>query len=438
MRRREPASESAMKFLVPITLSALLCMQARAQAEPAASRDVGLPELLSHAEQHAPRLELARRQRARADAARVDASAWLHDDPTLTVAAGPRFAGAHSSALDLQASLAQPIEIAGEPGLRRTVAARVAERALAELAGARAMVGLEVRLAYQAARVARARLELAARLDGFAERTLQVARRRLAAGDATRIDVLVAESGAARARAALLEAKRSLADARTELAECTGWPLLEPPLVASGLESPEPPPSLAESLTRARSTHPELRAVHAATEEARARLALTDRQALGTPTIGLSFSREGSVGSPANTILLGSLALPLPLWAGNREARARDRAEADIARQEETLATQRLEAAVIHAHTALASAAARSALLEGAASAALDTSLTLLEKGFEHGELSALEVAAAEERLADAQSDALDARADYHRARVELEYLGGDLGSSGPDHGAER
>jgi cobalt-zinc-cadmium efflux system outer membrane protein len=416
----------AMKFIAPIIVSALLCLPAHdAHAEPATARDVELRELLSHAERHAPRLELARSERGRAEAARAEASAWLHEDPTLTVAAGPRFAGEHASALDIQASLGQPIEIAGERGLRRTLATRVEEHAVAELASARAALGLDVRLTYQAGRVARARLDLATQVVGFTERTLQVARRRLAAGDATRIDVLVAESGSARARAALLETERALAEARTELAVLTGWPLREPPQVPSGLEPPETPPNLSEALAKALAAHPELRAQHAAVAEARARLALADRQALPAPTFGVSFSREGSVGSPANTILLGSIALPIPLWTGNREARARDRAEAEISSREEALAARGLEAAVIRAHGALTSAAARAVLLDGAASAALDASLTLLERGFEHGELSALEVAAAEEQLAAVQLDALDARADYHRARAELDYLGG-------------
>lgn len=427
-----------MKFLAPIIVSALLCSSAySALAEPVSVRAVALRELLSHAERHSPRLELARRERGRAEAARVEASAWLHEDPTLTLAAGPRFAGQHSSALDLAASLTQPIEIVGEPGLRRRLAARVEARAQAELAGARAALELDVRLAYQAGCVARARLELVAQVGGFAERTLQVARRRLAAGDGTRIDVLVAESGSARARAAVLEAERALAEARTELATLTGWQLHEPPQVPSGLEPPEAAPSLAETLARTLDAHPELRARRAAVAEAGARLALDERRALPAPTVGVSFTREGSVGSPANTILLGSIALPLPLWRGNREARARDRAEAEIARQEEAIASRRLEAAILRTHAALTSAAARSALLDGAASTALHTSLTLLERGFEQGELSALEVAAAEEQLAAAQLDALAARADYHRARAELDYLGaGDSGRAPEVHGS--
>ena len=53
--------------------------------------------------------------------------------------------------------------------------------------------------------------------------------------------------------------------------------------------------------------------------------------------------------------------------------------------------------------------------------ASFDESLGLLQRGLEAGELPLLEVSFARQRLLDAQLAALDARADYERAWIELE-----------------
>ena len=114
--------------------SALFALPSHA-AEPAA-REVSWSELWAFAAEHAPRLTLARQRRALGAAASADAGAVFHENPTLSIGAGPRLAG-EEHGLDLQASLAQPIEIAGERGLRRAVAARFGERLDAEVGSAR-------------------------------------------------------------------------------------------------------------------------------------------------------------------------------------------------------------------------------------------------------------------------------------------------------------
>jgi outer membrane protein, heavy metal efflux system len=394
-----------------------------AHAQAPGPREITFAELLAFAEQHAPSVRRARAQLAAGVAARAEASAPLHDDPTLSVGVGPRFAGAGQSSVDVEIGLSQPIEVAGERGLRRALAARLSERLEAEVTSTRAELRRELSLAFQGATLLRQRVALAAELRAFADKTLATSERRLAAGDATRIEVNVATADAAQAREAELLAQEELAAARIELSVISGWPLDTPPLVPSELGPVRPPPSLRAVLRRARARHPELSARAAATRQAQAEVELADRQAWPKPTLGVHFAREGSLGSPANTIVLGSVELPLPAWSSNQGARARARAEEGIAREEESLAAQARLAQLVNAHAALSSAATRGTLLARGAAEPLQNSLALYARGFEHGEFSALELSAAREKFARAALAALDARAAYLRARAELEYV---------------
>jgi outer membrane protein, heavy metal efflux system len=390
-------------------------------AQAADERVVPLAELIAFAEQHGPSVRIARQRSRGGAAARAAASPILRENPTLVLGAGPRFAD-EQRGLDVQASLQQEVEIAGERGLRRAAAARLGERLDAELEVSRARQRRDVTVAYHLAAVERERWALTSQLARYTERALAVAQRRSAAGDATGIEVGVAEADAARARAAELAAEHGLWSMRIELCLATGWPAQSPPVIAARLEPPRPPPELDEALRRAGSAHPELALRRATIREAHAGVELADRRRLPAPTLGVQLAREGSVGSPANYIVLGSVGLPLPLWTANRGEREQSRVEEDLAREEAQLILQEIAARVARSHHEVRSAAERVQLLGGAAAAALEEGLRLLERGFEQGESSLLELSVGREALARARLDALEAYADYYRSSVELDY----------------
>jgi cobalt-zinc-cadmium efflux system outer membrane protein len=408
-----------------------------AAAGPPAEREVTLAELLAHAERHAPAIEIAARRRGYAAAARADAGPRFHDNPVIELGVGPRFGAAEGRAVDFFAAVGQPVEIAGERGLRREAAARLGDRLEAEAAAAAWELRREVVLAYWAAVVAREGVVLAERLVRFADELRAIAQRRLAAGDIGAIDVRVAELDVAQARQAGLAAEQELRAARIWLCEVTGWPVERPPLVPLGLEAPRAVPALAEVLRAAGDRHPALRARRAATAEAGTRAALADREAWPTPVVGVQLAREGAAGSPASYILLGTLELPLPLWQRNQGERARARVDEEVARAEEDVAARLLRARIAHAHAELQSAAGRLALFTASVTPSLEDSLALLRRGFDAGEIPLLDIAVARERFLQAQRDALRAHADYHRARAELESaMGAELpaASASPRH----
>jgi cobalt-zinc-cadmium efflux system outer membrane protein len=402
-------------------------------AEPAARADaesceVGLDELLAFAERNAPALQVATRRRGYGEAAREGASPLLPYNPAVQFAIGPRIEGSEARDFDFTTSLGQPVEIAGQRGLRLDAADRLSDRLDAELGVTRWDVRRQVILGYRTAVVARERVRISDRLVSFADDLLRIAQRRLAAGEGSAIDVRIAETDAAQARQAKILAERDLRSLQLSLCEITGWPIESPPLPRAGLDPPRPVPALRAVLALAGERHPELRSRRAATAEAHARAELADREAWPTPIFGVSVAREGRGATATEStsyIVLGTVGLPLPFWQLNQGERARAHVDVEVARTEESTTARTLRARIARAHSALRAAAERVQVFTSAVTPSLEDSLALLRRGLDAGEISLLDVAVARERFLQTQRDALSAYEDYYRALVELEYVVG-------------
>lgn len=390
-----------------------------------AQREVSLRELLSYAEGHAPAVKLAERRRGYGGAAKAGAEPLLRQNPTFGFGIGPRFVGSSGTALDVQVSLAQPVEVAGGRGLRQAAAARLDERLEQEAAAARWEMRREVTLAFHSGVLARERRAVGRRVLRFAEEMLATTRRLLEAGETNAIEVLVAEAELAKARQALVKAEQELQASRIDLCVLTGWPLEAPPVIPAELEAVRSPPPLAALLGQVMDRHPELLARRAGAAEARMNVQVADREAWPTPVFGVQLTREGGVGSPNNDVLLGTLQVPLPLWARNQGQRAERRVDEDVARAEEALLRQALAGRIARAHAELAAAAARVELFTSGVAPSLEQGLALIQRGFDAGELPLASVADARERLLEVQLSALEAYADYYRALAELESAAG-------------
>ncbi len=406
----------------------VLAAHGMAQAQASPEREVGLPELLAFAQQHAPPITRATQQQGYAAAVRQGADAWLPQNPTIDLAVGPRFS-ASQRALDFVASLSQPIEIAGERGRRQHAASQLGEQLQATTAETQWQVRARVIAAYWLTAVQRERAAVAGQGVAFAEAVRTIVQRRLAAGEATAIDALLADNDVLQAREAKLIEEQALFVARVSLAEVSGWPIETPPVVAATITTRTSIPPLVTLITGRQGQHPALLSRQAASREARARAELADREVWPDATLGVQMAREGSAGSPANYIVLGTLGLALPFWQSNQTERARARVDAAVADTEARAITRELSARLSTSHAALSSAIARLSLFASGVSS-WEQRLTLLRRGFEAGELPLLTVVASRERFLQSQRDALDAYADYYRALVDLELaLGMELPS---------
>jgi outer membrane protein, heavy metal efflux system len=389
--------------------------------EPA-GKTVSLGELLTYADQHAPALVVAIAARQRAEAERTAASPLFPEEPTVTGAAGRRRAsGSGGEGWDFEVGLDQRVEIAGQRGTRRDAAERTGERVEAEIAGERWRVHQRVHLAFHAALVARERSLAATRLREFSERLLEVANKRLSAGDISRLQVRVAEGELAMARERQIAAQEEYAAARLVLAETTGWPAQSPPAPAGSLDAPRDAPAADRLVRTARVRHPQLVQQRASVREAEARRRVADRDAWPDIDLGVSLAREADVGDGEVDIALFRLGIPLPLFRQNRGERARAAAEVRVAEAERDAEAAMLDSRVRRAASAVNAAAARVRAYGSEIVPRFQENLDLLVRAFELGEVDVLNVLVARERFLEVQRAVLDAYGDYYEAVGSLE-----------------
>lgn len=429
VRRARSRSFAAAFALTVLGLGSTAIAQTPPQAslgemKHAAPSGVPLEALLAYAETHSPALRVASKRTGYAAAARAGADPLLRQNPTLEFAIGPRFNGAVSRDFDFVAALSQPVEIAGERASRVNASEKLERRLESEVVATRWHVRRNVVYAFNAALVAKEQTQVATQVQRFCEEMLGVVQRRLAAGEATAIEVRVAELEVARSKHSVLVAEQSQQQARLRLSEAVGWPVAESLEVNGDFSTPSAPPALA-TLLSATERHPTLLAQRAAIDEAQARRELAEREGTLTPVVGVQVSREGAAGSPANYILLGTLGVPLPLWQRNQQQRVQTRVDAEVAVEEERASRQSTRSRVAQAHSEMSSAFARLTLFADEIAPRLDESLTLLRRGFEAGEIPLLDVAVARERFLTVRRDLLLAYVDYYRAAADLEFATG-------------
>jgi outer membrane protein, heavy metal efflux system len=381
--------------------------------------------MLAYADRHSPLLLVARSTRSRAEAARVAASLLLPSNPELTVAAGPR-SGVAGRGVDVDVSLMQELEIAGERGLRREVAKRRRDVTDAEIERMRWAVHCDVHAGFHRALVEQERVRLAKRVVVFQEEVLRVVERQIATGETAPLTLRLAQAEVAQARQVLVGAEQAFGASRLRLSSLSGWPVAAPPKPAGTVDTPREPPPLAELGAIAREKLPSIRAGAARLREAEARVALAEREAWPRPSVGVQYRREGNPGAEGvYDVWMGVLALPLPVAQRNQGERARARAEVTVTQAELEGSRWLLDAQIAEARSEVVSAAARSRAYGSEILPRFEENLTLLRRSFELGEIDILALSTGRERFLRIQSDALLAQQDYFVALAGLERVVG-------------
>jgi outer membrane protein, heavy metal efflux system len=386
---------------------------------------VSLGGILAFADSHSPVLAVARSTRSRADAARAAASPLLPANPELTVAAGPR-RGSAGSGLDVQVSLMQQIQIAGERGLRGEAAERVRERTDAEIEQLRWFVHCDVHAGFHAALVEQQRLRLAERVVAFQREVFQFAERQIAAGETAPLTLRLAQAEVAQAEQVLVGAEQAYLAARIRLAMLSGWPASTPPIPEGAVDEPREPAADRELLAVAREHLPSLRATSARLAEARARSTLAEREAWPKPSLGVQYNREGSAGDEGSyDIVMGVISVPVTSFQSNQGERAEARADITVTEAELDAAQRLLEGQIAEARSSVVAAAKRARAYAAEVLPRFEENLTLLRRAFELGEIDILALSTGRERFLRIQSDALAAQLDYFFALAGLERVVG-------------
>jgi cobalt-zinc-cadmium efflux system outer membrane protein len=405
--------------------------------DPATQAQVSLEEILAFADRHSPAIAVARSKTTRGRAAEIAAAAPVPSEPVLSMSAGPRM-NPNGTALDYGVAIEQQLEVGGQRGLRRKVAARARATDSRRLEEARWKVHLQVHTQFHVALVERQRVAVAKNLLAFSKGLLDIARKRLEAGDISALQVQVAEGEVALARQKQAAAEASYRAARLLLAELAGWPSNHPPEPRGRLDTPRTVENIAALVTRALTKHPSIRRLASNAEEADARTRLQDRLAWPNLTFGLAYSVESetmTTGVERQHVGILSLSIPLPLFRRNRRARANAHARLIVARAASGAARITVRARVRRSAAAVNDAAKQ---LESFARDILpkfEANLKKLARAFELGEVDVLEVLVARGRFLELEQNALSAYSDYFHALAELEaQVGGDVWPDEHDH----
>lgn len=412
--------------LLQLTMVGSICgLCGHAAAEAPAPAEWTLSELLAYADQNAPAIATAQ---ARVGLAAPDLAAAARDfpaNPQIGLGAGARTA-AGAAGLELEVSVQQPLEIAGEPGLRR-LAARAGQRTLeAALAEVRWAVHVEVHQLFVKLRLAGERRSQAAQFVASSEASREVARKQVEAGESSPLVLLVADADLAQTRAAVIEAAQLEATLASQLAARLGWTGDAPLRLRGELPPIRPAPDRAILLKAMAAHHPALRTRGEAVAARRAQLDLAAREAWPEPSVGLAYAREAGLGAdPTAQLWMVNLSVPIPLWDTNQPGQARATAELTIADREQAEAVVALRAALAQAAIALDAAAARVALYQTGVVPRLEEHLAQLQRAYALGEVDVHQVSLTRQRLLDATRQALDARVTYYESAATLEGLVG-------------
>ncbi len=411
---------------------------ARGQQDGTEPRDssgvqrVSLAQLLEYATDNAPQATVARSRLAIGTAAEEAASPRFPANPTLRLNAGSRSLG-RASDLELQATMLQPLEVAGERRLRIKLAKATQDLANAELDAAQWTVHQAIHATFHASLVARERATLAQELLDFQNQLLRIARGRVNAGDVSPLTERLAEAEVAQAQQGKIAADQRYLALCLSLAELAGWPDHRPlPEPAGTLQNPWHPPSIERLLTLASQYHPALAVRGAAVEAARARSRTENRDGWPHPSVGVATAREGAPGGgPHEWTLTGILVAPFPFWQRNQAARATANAQLEMAEATKSAVRRVLRYRLRNLASAVEAAAARTESYGAEVLPRFEEHLLLLRRSFELGEIDLLQLSVGRDRFLRIQLDALAAKEDYFTAVAALEAeLGTDPWSS--------
>ncbi|GAB5546585.1 MAG: TolC family protein [Sandaracinaceae bacterium] len=398
---------------------------------------VSLEALLRHAETRAPAMVVARSRLGLVREEEGAAESPFPANPRAMVAAGPRFDDSGAADVDVTVQLWQPIEIAGEQGERQRVTRARRERLSSELEAVRWDVHRQLHATFHLALLAREQVEVSQLVVEFQERMLDVARRRVASGDASPLIEPIAQVEVAQARQMQIAARGRYRVLQVRLAEIAGWSTSTPPAPAGQLGAPRALPALERLVEIAREHQPRLAALRAAVGESRARVSLAHRDAWPEPTLGVGFAREGAPNGTPDWIVTGRLMLPLPFWQRNQAGIGREEGRLDVAEAQRDAAELVLPARVARLAVEVSTSAEQVQVYQEDVLPRFEQNLELLARAFELGEIDLMRLSLARERLLSARLAALDVQAAYYRALAELEaFMGAHPWAREEHHGA--
>jgi cobalt-zinc-cadmium efflux system outer membrane protein len=377
---------------------------------------VTLAAARTQADRVAPPVELAERQ---AEVARTEVSvAGTFANPVATVQTSKETAR-------LITGLSLPLPLFGQRGKAVDAARADADAIAQEREVARLTARWSVTNAWLELWAAQERAQVLALSSGDARRLLDVARERLQAGSAPRLDVVRATADSARALAETAAAQALIDATAARLVPWVGGdPARSSPRAAGRPPLPEALPPLEEIARRALAQHPLLRRDRAQVVAAGAHLQLEQRLRVPLPSAEVTVAHQDR-SNDNRTDVIGGLSFELPLLSLRGGAIGRARAQQGAAQSALTLDQRQLTADIADAYHSTRAAAARSRALATAVLPAMEEARRMTEDGYREGRLDILRLLEAQRAVLDARLANLEAVVAWGRALADLERSAG-------------
>ena len=396
-------------------------------ASAQAATALTLEEAWRLAEAANPTLRSTQARLSAAEGELVDARSFLWNNPELSVErlrrSVPQPGLATEKQRDWSAGLAQTFEVAGQPGYRREAATQELAGLQATLQETRRQVRAEIEQRFVRVLALQMRIATEAEALKLVEDAAAAVRKRVAAGEDSRLDGNLAIVEAERGRNQLAALHEQLTEARVELGSALQLVPDHLPEVAGNLMPATPRYSLEELLATA-GQRPQLRALALREAAAAKRLGLERAAVYPDITVGVNVGREGP-GEAREKLVGVSLSLPLPLFRRNAAGIGRATTELTQAQIERQAADRDIPAQVRALWRNVESLHARVKRLEDQVLVSLDQNQRLSVTAYRAGEIGLLQLIVVNRQVLDGRRDLIEARSNLRLRTIALEAAAG-------------
>lgn len=388
---------------------------------------ITLEQALRFAEKSNAALAQAQAQRAAVEGAADDARGLLWNNPRLSGERVrrevPQPATATDNRREWAAGIEQTFEIAGQQGYRRKATQQQLEALDASIEDTRNEIRAEVERRFVQVLSLQERIATERQSLKIIEDTAASVKKRVAAGEDSRLDGNLASVEAVRARNQIGALEEQLIQAKADLAVTLQLPTSELPTVVGALTVPAPVYTLETLLARA-ANRPILRALEFREQAAKSRLSLERAARYPDLTVGLATSREGSTAARERLTSV-TVSMPLPLFRNNAGAIGRASTELSQVQIERQAETRNTGGGVAALWQRLQSLNARVDALQQTVLPALEENQRLSVKSLQVGEIGLFQLLLVNRQVLDGRRDLIDAQTERRLTRTALHLAAG-------------
>lgn len=393
---------------------------------PPPAQSLTLEDAWLLAERSNPALQSARAGRHAAEGQVADNRALLWNNPGLSYElnhrTAPQAGGTDQRYREWMLGLSQTFEVAGQKGHRATAAREELAAVDASIAESRQQLRADVEERFVKVLALQRRIALERENLALVENASLAIGKRVAAGEANRIEGNVSKVEAERTRNQLAALDEQRLAAQAEFAQLLQLePAAQPELRG---ELSRPASYQRDALIEQATKRPQLAVQSRRENAARSRLDLERAGVYPDVTLGLNIARDGPPDLRERVIGM-SVSVPIPLFKRNQSGIGKAMTELTQAQIERQAGERDIRAAVQTQWTRYEQLTSRASRLKSAVLPPLEDNLRLSQIAFKAGELSLTELLLVNRQVLDGRRDMLEVETELRLAQIALERAAG-------------